>query len=577
MDPTKQLEQLPSSAVFGNDRLLHLLQTSQFRPFQDSKTLVDLPLLVDPQQVLNAFDALSSDLPESKYHEFLIANFASDLEKEVETYICSANPPDYTERAPFFVSNVTGCPSQVVLFACELKRRWSQLCREFRHEAVISPSQLSCTSLISLPHRFFIPGGRFRECYYWDSLWIVKGLIASDMLTSARDVVRNLLSLVRRFGFVPNGNRVYYLNRTQPPILTEAVLVVYNALIDDTARLDWLRETVAVLDSEIDFFHRYRSIASVQPKSRYATRTLSMYAAHTTSPRPESFAEDVETARKALNREAHDVYQNLASAAESGWDFSSRWFAPSVSLSAIRINRIVPVCLNSLLLRAEHTLAAFHRTLAEEASGDKCAITCHLKRASEIDNVASRRDADMAALLWNRDTGMWMDFDLDTCLKSNILSAASVMPIWAGCARHLWTFEDANNFVKSLMGDSGLVRPGGIASTTCRSKEQWDFPNCWAPLVDFAVDALHQISLAFPQLQAEKDARDLACRFVATVFRGWRKDGAVHEKYDCTSNCGVRGVGGEYSPQTGFAWTNGTVLWLMRKYENDSDFFLALE
>lgn len=83
----------------------------------------------------------------------------------------------------------------------------------------------------SLP--FIIPGGRFRESYYWDSYWIVLGLLACDMEVTAQGLVRNLLDDVSTYGFVPNGGRIYYLNRSQPPLLSDMVvaLVKHNPRI----------------------------------------------------------------------------------------------------------------------------------------------------------------------------------------------------------------------------------------------------------------------------------------------------------------------------------------------------------
>ena len=75
-----------------------------------------------------------------------------------------------------------------------------------------------------------IPGGRFKEGYYWDSYWIVKGLIASDMLDTAEEVVRNFLIIVEKYGYVPNGFRKYYLNRSQPPFLTLMIKDVAEGL-----------------------------------------------------------------------------------------------------------------------------------------------------------------------------------------------------------------------------------------------------------------------------------------------------------------------------------------------------------
>ena len=78
-------------------------------------------------------------------------------------------------------------------------------------------------SLLALPHPIVVPGGRFRESYYWDSYWIVEGLLVSGLTSSARGVIKNLLSYIESFGFVPNGGRCYYMDRSQPPMLSEMV------------------------------------------------------------------------------------------------------------------------------------------------------------------------------------------------------------------------------------------------------------------------------------------------------------------------------------------------------------------
>lgn len=56
-------------------------------------------------------------------------------------------------------------------------------------------------------------GDRFRETYYWDSYWVVRGLLVSGMTDTATSLVDNLLAMLRAVGHVPNGARVYYLNR----------------------------------------------------------------------------------------------------------------------------------------------------------------------------------------------------------------------------------------------------------------------------------------------------------------------------------------------------------------------------
>ena len=58
--------------------------------------------------------------------------------------------------------------------------------------------QQSRSSLIYVPHEFIMPGGRFREFYYWDTYWIAKGLIASDMLNTTKKMIQNLAYIVEK-------------------------------------------------------------------------------------------------------------------------------------------------------------------------------------------------------------------------------------------------------------------------------------------------------------------------------------------------------------------------------------------
>lgn len=120
--------------------------------------------------------------------------------------------------------------------------------------------QLQRSSLIPLPYPFFIPGRRFCEVYYWDTLWIVDGLIACDMIDSAKGDVRNLLYLVKVIGFVPNGNRVYYLNRSQQPVLPETARAVFDALPNVDDKCNSLKECVPILNNEYVNFMSCRRV-----------------------------------------------------------------------------------------------------------------------------------------------------------------------------------------------------------------------------------------------------------------------------------------------------------------------------
>lgn len=43
------------------------------------------------------------------------------------------------------------------------------------------------------------------------------------MPVTVKGMIENFLSVVKRYGFVPNGGRVYYLSRSQPPLLIPMV------------------------------------------------------------------------------------------------------------------------------------------------------------------------------------------------------------------------------------------------------------------------------------------------------------------------------------------------------------------
>jgi len=66
-------------------------------------------------------------------------------------------------------------------------------------------------------------GGRFREIYYWDSFWIVEGLIESQLFNIANDTLQNFMDQLDQFGFIPNGGRIYctsfFFNRKETKTL----------------------------------------------------------------------------------------------------------------------------------------------------------------------------------------------------------------------------------------------------------------------------------------------------------------------------------------------------------------------
>src|SRR5205085_7180535 len=95
------------------------------------------------------------------------------------------------------------------------------------------------SSLIPLPNPYVVPGGRFREVYYWDSYFTMLGLMESGRADLVKSMLDNFAYLIRTVGHIPNGNRTYYLSRSQPPFFA-AMVGLYAGATDTTHALQYL-------------------------------------------------------------------------------------------------------------------------------------------------------------------------------------------------------------------------------------------------------------------------------------------------------------------------------------------------
>src|SRR5690606_5370155 len=89
------------------------------------------------------------------------------------------------------------------------------------------------------------------------------------------------------------------------------------------------------------------------------------YCDENNTARPESFREDIELSHQS-SQDTQILYSHLRAGAESGWDFSSRWFKEKNSFETIHTADIIPVDLNCLLYHLEQSIAE-----AYQMNGDK--------------------------------------------------------------------------------------------------------------------------------------------------------------------------------------------------------------
>lgn len=276
-------------------------------------------------------------------------------------------------------------------------------------------------------------------------------------------------------------------------------------------------------------------------------------------PRPESSRRDKEFASKFLgNSEKQQFYRDVASAAESGWDFSTRWMRNTSEFRTTSTTSILPVDLNVYILKMELDIAFFANVL-----GNKSTMESFLEAAEARKNAIN-------SVFWNEEMGQWLDYRLtngtickesetwQACNQNQNAYASNFIPLWID----LFHSDAAlvENVMRSFQG-SGLVHAAGIATSLINSGHQWDFPNGWPPIQHMIVEGLLRSGLK----EARSLAEDIAVRWIKTNYVGYKKTGAMHEKYN-VQKCGEFGGGGFYKPQTGFGWSNGVVLTFLEEF-----------
>ncbi len=303
-----------------------LFRAIQLEPvFEDSKTFPDCVPKASAQ-VINQAYASQKDQP-----DFQLSNF---VDKYFEL---PANP------ASGFQTDTSNTIEE------HIEELWPILTRE--------PQDETRGSLINLPNPYVVPGGRFREIYYWDSYFTMLGLAIDQRADLIENMVNNFAYLIDEVGFTPNGNRAYYTSRSQPPFFSLMV-----QLLGDIQGDSILAYYLPQLQKEYDFWmdgahdltetdSAYRRVVLLDDV------VLNRYWDDRPVPRPEAYKEDMKVAASVPDLPAELVYRNIRAACESGWDFSSRWFRDAENLNTIRTTELIPVDLNSLMYHLEITLS----------------------------------------------------------------------------------------------------------------------------------------------------------------------------------------------------------------------------
>lgn len=372
-------------------------------------------------------------------------------------------------------------------------------------------------SLLGLPKPYLVPSYRtktgfdYNELYYWDSYFMVQGLLDDEHKELVMGILEDLIFMFKRYKVIPNASRTYLTGRSQPPFLTTFIFDLY-----DRYNLDqkWLKNSMAIAEKE------YQTVwmGVKKPNERQVYRGLSRY---------------------------YDInYLHDLAEAESGWDMTPRFDRRALNF--------LPVDLNALLFKYETDLAKTAKLLGNE------------RDAARWEDLATLRKQTMNQLMWDKIRGLYYDYNFVKEKRGNVSSLAAYFPMWAGMVDE----RQASALVKALRR---FEHKGGLSTTDALPlgqfvlgslPTQWAYPNGWAPLHLVVIQALERYGY-------HKEARRIAMKWLKTNLQWFDQDRVFLEKYNVVSpeKPPLKGL---YPSQTGFGWTNSVFERLCRDYIDSS-------
>jgi alpha,alpha-trehalase len=483
------------------------------RIFPDSKTFPDCVPKRKPELIVRDYMALKNN-PAIRFslEQFVKANF--DLPKPPQT--------NYVTEEKDIVTHI--------------KNLWKVLKRE-------ADKPVEGSSLLPLPNPYIVPGGRFGEIYYWDSYFTLLGLKESGEFELMQDMIDNFSYLIKTYGHIPNGNRSYYISRSQPPFFSLMVELLARVKGDSV-----YKKYLPYLELEYKYWMEgSTSVKEGRPFKRVVKMkdgsVLNRYWDDASTPRPEGYREDIEVAKNS-GRNAQAMYKELRSGAASGIDFSSRWFMDTMHITTIAVTDMVAVDLNSLLYNLEKVLSKAHK------------LNRNFSMSANYEAKSAARFKAVKKYCFNDQLGYFCDYNWRLNRVSEHITPAGMYPL---CV------FDLPADVLNTMGRQAakvvkekLLKDGGIQTTEFNTGQQWDAPNGWAPLQWMTI-------WGFDRCGQSALAKDIATRWVNLNTDVFVKTGKLMEKYN-VANIHLEAGGGEYAGQDGFGWTNGVFLSLINKY-----------
>jgi alpha,alpha-trehalase len=443
----------------------------------------------------------------------------------------------------------------------------------------LGPGSLRHQGVLYLPNPYVVPGGFLNEMYGWDSYFIIRGLLRDGRLKMAQGMVENFFFEIDHYGSILNANRTYFLTRSQPPFLSSMVLAIYEATADPAAKRAWLLKSYPYIQRDYQLWITKEHIAGDTGLSRYfdygqgpvpeisemndpyyrdvfvhiqASPERNEYLKDSNEPEGDELIgpkftfeacqqDKVGCAKSPAMQYTADYYKGDRAMRESGFDISFR-FGPFSGST----HHYAPVCLNSLLFKAESDLERIATTLGKTQEAQQWA-----SRAQHRKELVNR-------YLWNASRGMFFDYDFMKKSPSTYEYITTFYPLWAGLA----TPGQAKAVIANL---KTFERKGGLLMSPYITGVQWDAPFGWAPTQLLAVEGMRRYG-------AKADADRVAREWVSTVNANFRREGTIREKYDVvTQSSDFVPTAGYKENVVGFGWTNAVTLEFMHHLGMDKE------
>jgi alpha,alpha-trehalase len=319
---------------------------------------------------------------------------------------------------------------------------------------------------IGLPNKFVAPGPRESvfayDQFYWDSYFIILGLLESKRIALAKGMVDNFVFMFKKFGLVPARNQFPDIDRSQPPFLTSMALEIFKKTKDKK----WLKKVAKVAEDELNNYW--------MDKKHLAYKGLSRYCGKSKGHGPAEY--------------------------ESGWDLTSRFNNHCLDF--------LPVDLNSLLYKYEKDLAFIFGILKDR------------KKAGTYGKRAGKRKSIILKLMFNKKKKFFFDYNYKKKKQSNFYSLAGFYPLWAGIlsdSQAVFLSKVLKKF--ECRGGLANTQKSGLS----KKFKQWDYPNGWANQQWIVISGLLDYGFKQEALSLAKKWMNLNRKIFSETGKFWEK------------------------------------------------------